>query len=220
MVALAILAAAMGIMGLLVLLGLAMSLNRTYEALEASRAGARTLVEQAPDAVFVADIAGRYTDVNAAACRMLGYTRDEILAMTIVDLLPPEDVGRLSQQREQLLEGDIKVGEWTLCRKDGGRVPVEISTKIFPDGRWQALVRDISQRKRLESELRAAEAEQKFLADFGSALMSTIDDRETVEVIATHIARELADVCVIETVEEGGQQPQRRVAYRDAAARP
>ena len=122
-VALAVLAAAMGVMGLLVLLGLAMSLNRTYEALEASRAGARTLVEQAPDAVFVADIAGRYTDVNDAGCRMLGYTRDEILAMTIVDLLAPEDVGRLSQQREQLLEGDIKVGEWTLCRKDGVRVP-------------------------------------------------------------------------------------------------
>jgi PAS domain S-box-containing protein len=213
-----VLAAAMGISGLLVLIGLAMSLNRTYAQLEASRAGARTLVEEAPDAVFVADIVGRYTDVNAAACRMLGYTRDEILAKTIVDVLSPEDVARLPQQREQLLEGVSKVGEWTLCRKDGGRVPVEISAKIFPDGRWQALVRDISKRKRLEGELRAAEAEQKFLADFGSALMSTIDDRETVEVIATHIARELADVCVIETVEEGGQLPRRMVAYRDPAA--
>ena len=115
-----------------------MSLNRTYEALEASRAGARTLVEQAPDAVFVADLSGRYIDVNDAGCRMLGYSRDEILAMTIVDLLAPEDAARLPQQRERLLQGVTKVGEWTLRRKDGGLVPVEISAKIFPDGRWQA----------------------------------------------------------------------------------
>ena len=217
-VALAVLAAAMGVMGLLVLIGLAMSLNRTYQALEASRAGAQTLVEQAPDAVFIADIAGRYTDVNSAGCRMLGYTRDEVLTMTIADVLAPEDLGRLTQQRERLLGGASQVGEWTLRHKEGGRIPVEISAKIFPDGRWQALVRDISERKRLEGQLRAAEGEQKFLADFGSALMSTIDVRETVEVIATHIARELADVCVIETVEEGGQQPHRMVTYRDPSA--
>jgi len=196
----------MAVMGLLVLAGTAMSLNRTYESLEASRAGAQSLVQHAPDAVFVADLSGQYTDVNDAGCRMVGYSRDEILAMTIVDLLGPEDAARLPQQREELLKGVSQVSEWTLRRKDGGLVPVEISAKIFADGRWQGLVRDISDRKRLESELRAAEAEQKFLADFGSALVSTIDDRETVDIIATRIARELADVCVVETIEEGVRQ--------------
>ncbi|HET6959452.1 MAG TPA: ATP-binding protein, partial [Vicinamibacterales bacterium] len=47
------------------------------------------------------------------------------------------------------------VDEWTLQRRDGGRLPVEVSTKILSDGRWQGLVRDISARKEVE---RASEA--------------------------------------------------------------
>ncbi len=178
-VVVAVLAAAMTVVGLLMLTVTAVSLDRTYQALEASRAGARALVEQAPDAVFIADIAGRYTDVNSAGCRMLGYERHELIGKSIADVILPDDIDRLSQAKGRLLEGDVQVGEWTLRRKDGSQVDCEISTKIFADGRWQALVRDISERKRLERELRAAEAEQKFLANFGSALMSTIDDRET-----------------------------------------
>ena len=93
----------------------------------------------------------------------------------------------------------------------------EISAKIFPDGRWQGLVRDISERKRLERELRVAEAEQKFLAELGSALVSTIDDRETAEIVARRVAAELADGCSIETLEEDGQLHDRVVVHRDPA---
>jgi PAS domain-containing protein len=42
--------------------------------------------------------------------------------------------------------------EWTQIRKDGIFVPVEASSNILPDGRWQAFVRDISERKRIEDE--------------------------------------------------------------------
>jgi len=163
----AVLASAMIVVGLLVLATTAASLNRSYEALEASRAHTSALVDQAPDGVFITDLDGRYTDVNGAACRMLGYDRAEILGKTIVDLIPAADVDRLSQTRNLLLEGGTEKGEWTLRRKDGSYLPVEVSAKIMPDGRWQALVRDISERKRLEGELRTAEAEQKFLADLG-----------------------------------------------------
>ena len=72
----AVLASTTTIVGLLVLTMSAVSLDRTYEALEASRASTRALVEEAPDAVFIADLSGRYTDVNSAACRMVGYSRD------------------------------------------------------------------------------------------------------------------------------------------------
>ena len=63
----------------------------------------------------------------------------------------------MSQTRNLLLEGGTEKGEWTLRRKDGRYLPVEVSAKIMPDGRWQALVRDISERKRLEGELRRAQ---------------------------------------------------------------
>ena len=93
--------------------------------------------------------------------------------MSIADLILPDELDRLSRTRERLMQGDERVSEWMLRRKDGSELCVEVSAKIFPDGRWQGLVRDISERRRLMRELRAAEAEQKFLADLGSALMST-----------------------------------------------
>ena len=48
--------------------------------------------------------------------------------------------------------GRTQVAEWTLRRKDGSYVPVEISAKILSDGRWQGFARDISERKRLQRE--------------------------------------------------------------------
>jgi PAS domain S-box-containing protein len=126
-------------------------------ALRRSEAQYRELIEQAPEAVFVADLEGRYTNVNGAAERMLGYTREELVGKTIGDLIPADEVARLHAEKERLLEKDhVEVSEWTLLRKDGVRVPVEVSAKIQQDGRWIAFVRDISERKRTARELEAS----------------------------------------------------------------
>jgi PAS domain S-box-containing protein len=211
----AVLASAMIAIGLLVLTMTAVSLNRTYDALESSRAHTRALVEQAPDGVFIADLRGRYTDVNSAGCGMLGYTRDEMLTKSVTDLVPPSEVARMAETRVRLLDGESGVSQWTWRKKDGSYLPVEVNAKIFPDGRWQALVRDISGRMRLERVLRAAEAEQKFLADLGSALVATIDDRETVQLVARSVVAQLADVCSVETLDDEGRMRARVVAHRD-----
>ena len=111
------------------------------------------LIEQAPDSIFVASaMDGRYTYVNQAACRLLGYARDEIIGKTIVDLIPPEDAPRLAESRKEMLAGRRHVAEWKLRRKDGTWVPVEVSANILPDGQWHGFVRDISERKAMEAE--------------------------------------------------------------------
>jgi PAS domain S-box-containing protein len=112
----------------------------------------RELLEQAADGIFLADYQGKYTDVNTAGCRMLGMAREEIVGRTIMDFIPPEDAVRLAKSKEFLLSGKVHVAEWSLRRNDGSYLPVEVSAKIFPDGRWQGFVRDISQRKIMERE--------------------------------------------------------------------
>lgn len=131
----------------------AFALNAIDEARAHAEEQSQSLLEQAPDAIFVADLSARYTAVNDAACRMLGYTRAELLGMTILDLLPTEDAGRLQEAKERLLRGGIEFGEWRLRRKDGAVVPTEISAKILSDGRWQSVVRDISERRAAERAL-------------------------------------------------------------------
>jgi PAS domain S-box-containing protein len=121
----------------------------------------REVVELAPDAFLQADLDGRFTDVNQAACRLLGYERDELIGKTIFDIVPAEDADRLRALRaDLLLPGRVNTAEWTQKRKDGTFVPVEVSSNILPDGRWQAFVRDVSERKRVEQALH--ESEERF----------------------------------------------------------
>jgi PAS domain S-box-containing protein len=123
------------------------------EAMRRSESNFRRLFDQASDGIFINDVDSRYTDVNAAGCQMLGYTREEIVGKTVADFMPMEDVPRLTEQTEQLLvHGRTDVQEWKACCKDGRTVPIEVSTKFLLDGRQVAFVRDISERKRAERE--------------------------------------------------------------------
>lgn len=106
------------------------------------------LFTQASDGIFIADLQGRYLDVNGAGCRLLGHEREEILGKSITDLIPPAEVDRLAQSKARMLGGNTDVAEWSLRRKDGSYVPVEVSAKILSDGRWIGLVRDITERRR------------------------------------------------------------------------
>jgi PAS domain S-box-containing protein len=136
-------------------------LRGANEEITRSMARTREVIELSPDAFFQADLEARFTDVNQAACRLLGYDRDELIGKTIFDIIPVEDAPRLKVvQAELLMPGQVNRAEWTHRRKDGSFVPVEVSSNILPDGRWQAFVRDISERKRIEQALQ--ESEERF----------------------------------------------------------
>jgi PAS domain S-box-containing protein len=175
-VVVAMLAAILTAASLVVLTLIAVPLNRTHEALEASRMRTRSLVEQAPDGIFVADLHGRYTDVNDAGCRLLGFAREEIIGKTIVDFIPPEDVARLMKSRDQLLQGATHFDEWRIRSSDGSYLPVEVSSKILPDGRWQGFVRDIRERQRLENELRLSEEKATGIISISSDAIISVDE--------------------------------------------
>ena len=98
---------------------------------------------------------GRYIEVNPAACALLGYTREELLNMSIMDIILPEDEPGLIESRDKMLRGETHRAEQQLRRKDGSLVPVEINARIISDGRWQAIVRDITRRREMQEKLRA-----------------------------------------------------------------
>jgi diguanylate cyclase (GGDEF)-like protein/PAS domain S-box-containing protein len=81
---------------------------------------------------------------------------EDIVGKTILDFIPSDQVERLLRSREEMLKGGTHVAEWSLRRKDGTFVQVEVSARILSDGRWQGFVRDISERKAAEVELRLA----------------------------------------------------------------
>jgi PAS domain S-box-containing protein len=139
--------------------------KRTEQALQESKERFRHLFEQASDGIVLADMAGRYLDANRRTCQMLGYSHEELLAMKVTDILSPQDCRRLEHIQAVLLDGRRHSGEWTLRKKDGGLLHVEVSARLQSDKRWHAIVRDIAERKRAEAGLRESEAHFRMLAD-------------------------------------------------------
>jgi PAS domain S-box-containing protein len=124
-------------------------MNKGRQEVQEANRRARELIELAPDAFFLADLNARFKDVNETGCRILGYNRNELVGKTIFDIIPAEDAPRLKAVRDELLTPEkVERGESTLIRKDG----TSASANILPDGRWQAFVRDISERKQFEDE--------------------------------------------------------------------
>ena len=138
------------------------------EELRKSEEQFRTLVEQASDGIFVSSAQGRYLDVNSAGCRMLGYSREEILGLGIAELVTADELPRLAPHVARLHSGETDISEWRFRRKDGSLFVGEVSARQLPDGRLQAFLRDISERKRTEKrqlelmeELKQSESEAR-----------------------------------------------------------
>lgn len=131
--------------------------QQSEQAIRESEGKYRNLFENAIDSIFVIDIASRQIlDVNEIAVQQLGYSREELLGMTIDDLNPASDKADRAQLIQELRHTGSLRFERTHVRKDGSRFPVEVSTSIVEyQGRkiYQSLVRDISKRKKAEEEL-------------------------------------------------------------------
>lgn len=115
----------------------------------------RYLFEEAADGIFVADAGGkRYLAVNQRACELTGYSPGELLGMSTTQLTAPEDLERMPARLDELNNGHIVFSQRVLCRKDGSRFTAEVAGRRLSDGRLLGLMRDTSQRTKLEAELR------------------------------------------------------------------
>jgi PAS domain S-box-containing protein len=110
----------------------------------------RELLELAPDAVVVGDADHRVTDVNAAACKLFGRTREEFVGKTLPGFVPEE--GERFALEAPSIPGLVHMGEWQVKRQDGTLVSIEVSIKALPDGRKIGFIRDVTERKRAERE--------------------------------------------------------------------
>ncbi|MDQ6695737.1 MAG: PAS domain S-box protein [Chloroflexota bacterium] len=128
--------------------------KRVEEALSESQNKYYSLFEQASDGIALYDQEGRILDVNAYACETLGYTRQELLNLNVIDLIHPEDLVANPLRTEQLPPGLTAIGERVLVRKDGTSLPVELSVRKLENGLIQTITRDITERKRAEEQIR------------------------------------------------------------------
>lgn len=128
----------------------------------------QTLIEQAGSTVLLHDLEGRMLEVNRQACETLGYSREELLRMTIGDISPNFSLSVFRPRWEQLETGVPFTFTSTHRRKDGSIFPVEVRLSgivIDEQPMVMALASDISERTRFETALQRSEERYRTFAE-------------------------------------------------------
>jgi two-component system, cell cycle sensor histidine kinase and response regulator CckA len=141
------------------------------------------LVDHASDGIAIADADLRLIEVNAAGCRMTGYTREELLGRSVVDLFVPADLLAQPLQLEAVHAGQALVTERRLRRKDGSLLYAEISARAFEDGGVQAIVRDVSARHDAEHALRESEERFRLLYQYLPLAYHSVSEHGTIVMV-------------------------------------
>jgi len=142
--------------------------KRAEEALRKSEEKYRSLLDQAADSIAMHDETGRIVDVNRKMCQSLGYSRQELLSMSIGDIDP--DAIRVGRGKlwTAVLAGESFTFESSQIRKDGIAIPVEVtlgSVRLPLGMAVLGIVRDITKRRLVEEMLRTSEEKYRQLVD-------------------------------------------------------
>ena len=146
----------------------------------------RTALDSSADIVFLYDFrSGRLVDFNRSACNLLGYTREELLALNVIDIRPEASKSKLHEEAVGLLKStDHKNAVITQYRrKDGSTFPVEARRSLIDTPHGRVLVvnsRDLSERLSAEKRRAAQARYQKKISRLGQAALSKRDPAELI----------------------------------------
>ena len=171
--------------------------KRAEEALRESEERYRTLVDNASDIVFTTDNTGRFTFMNPAGIRTVGYEKEKIIGRHYPTLIRPdmreEAMKFFGLQFVKRIQNTYS--EYPVITKEGREIWLGQNTKlIVQHGRvvgFQAMARDITDRKLVEEELRRNQdvaerlaQEMAIIAEIGKVIDSTLDTEEVYERFA------------------------------------
>ena len=130
--------------------------------------------------IYLCDFEGRIRDVNAAGCRLLGYSKEELLDYLFYDLYDPDELTRSIDAKKIGTSQQAIRYESKFVHKNGKSIDVEISSNIY-DYRSeiiQNIVADISARKQAQSELKKSEEKFRSFMESANDLMFITDTSE------------------------------------------
>lgn len=110
----------------------------------------QTIFLQAGDGIFLIDEQGCILEANPRGCEILGYPHDELCGQPVLKFQPADEIDHIQKELGRLATEKLITAESIFVRKDGTRVPVEITGKLLSNNQIIGLLRDISERKKAE----------------------------------------------------------------------
>jgi PAS domain S-box-containing protein len=163
--------------------------KQAEDALRKSELSYRTLIANAADAIFVLTSDGRICQVNSRACEMFGYSAEEFIGMPASAIVASADLAGQRETFRRVATGERVSVERSYRRKDGTVFAVEINACQTADGLVLGIVRDVTERKQVEDEVRRLhEALQQYAAELEQRVLE-----RTAELEAAKIRAEVAD---------------------------
>ena len=198
--------------------------RRRAEAAQLSQAASfRLLFANNPHPMWVFDQNTlAFLEVNEAALRKYGYTRDEFLAMTVSEIRPQEDVPRLLEDLQRTRPAFQAEERWRHRLKDGTLIDVDIVAQAMEvEGRQVRLVvaHDVTQRVRAEKDLIRQLDRLAGLHSIDVAISGSVDMRFTLNVILERVAALLEVEAVAVLLVDGQRQTLAYAAARGLSAR-
>jgi PAS domain S-box-containing protein len=160
-------------------LKLARSLTEKDRLLAAHRESERkfsSYVENAPYGIFVTDQKGRYLEVNETACRLTGYNRDELLAMSIFQLAPSDQRALVRAHFRTAVQKGRAVGEKPFVTKEGRQCWWSVTTIRLSDTRFLSYKDEVTDRRRAREAMRLNQRRLKALLDLSQMQDTPLSD--------------------------------------------
>ena len=149
---------------------------RRGDELEATQRRYQALFDNALDAILVANDDAHYVEANPAACALLGYSRAELLRMTVWDVMPARDRATAEGLRQAFVAAAQQSGELTVRCKDGSARETEYrAVANFMPGLHLSVIRDITQQKEMQRALSEAEQRLRYLITAAPAVIYACD---------------------------------------------
>jgi PAS domain S-box-containing protein/putative nucleotidyltransferase with HDIG domain len=153
--------------------------KQAEEALRESEARYRGYVDNAPYGVFVSDENGRYLEVNQAAAELTGYAPEELVQLSIADVVAPESHEWGQQHFARLLRTGHSSGDGVFLRKDGTSFPARVDAVRLTATRYLGFIVDVGEQQRAAAELETSAARLKqALTATVAALSATTELRD------------------------------------------
>ncbi|MBN2281555.1 MAG: PAS domain S-box protein [Candidatus Marinimicrobia bacterium] len=141
------------------------SVTKKIKKLTSSENKFRSYVENNPDGFFVVNDEGKYLEVNPAACKITGYTAEELLAMGLKDIVPEEDSQEGWQHFQWVKEKGFAEGDLAFLHKNGEKRYWRVTAVKINDRKFIGFARDITEQQKNKKALLESEEKHRLLVE-------------------------------------------------------